>query len=563
MARQRHLKRYRQIIRVLARNGFAVMLEQAGLFSYLKLRKKSVMAQSAEKAGNARLTVGERLRMSCEELGPTFIKIGQIISTRPDIVSPEVAQELSKLQEAVNPFPFDEVKDVIEMSFSEPLEAIFSDFRQRPLAAASLSQVHQATLPTGKQVVVKVQRPGISESIEIDLDILSDLVHFIENRTKYGDLYDFSGMLSELDRTIHQELDFRKEGENADIFKRLFSKQPMVDVPLVHWIYTTDKVLTMSYVTGYRISQTAEMKNAGIDLTELGKRLASCISEQIFIQGFFHADPHPGNLIIQDDGSLVFLDLGMVGRLNENKRKILADMFVGIATQDAHQVVQAFLDMNTMRQRVNLRHFEADIERLLEQYMSLPVNEIKVGELLAEIFQLAFTYKIRLPAAFTLISKVLITLQGLLEKLDPDLNLLTLMKPVASRLMKERLSFDEIGRQVQRTGSDYYRLLRLLPTFFVNFFHKLEDDEYRIEFELKDIDKVQKHLDSIFNRISFSLILLGVSIIVAGIIIGTSMTAGAGPEMSRLNVLILRGGLVIAVAILLFLIISMIRSKKF
>ena len=563
MAKQRHLKRYRQIIRVLARNGFAVMLEQAGIFSYLKLRKNKVMSKSPDKSENARLTVGERLRMSCEELGPTFIKIGQIISTRPDIVSPEVAQELSKLQDAVNQFAFKEVKEVIETSFSEPLESIYSDFKKIPLAAASLSQVHQATLPTGKQVVVKVQRPGIRESIDIDLDILKDLVHFIENRTKYGELYDFSGMLNELDTTIHHELDFSREGENADTFRRLFSEQPMVDVPLVHWIYTTERVLTMTYVTGFRIGQTDAMKKAGINLTELGKRLASCISEQIFIQGFFHADPHPGNLIIKEDGSLVFLDLGMVGRLNENKRKILADMFVGIATQDAHLVVQAFLDMNTMRQRVNLRLFEADIERLLEQYMSLPMNEIKVGELLAEIFQLAFTYKIRLPAAFTLIAKVLITLQGLLETLDPELNLLTLMKPVAERLMKERLSFDEISRQVQRTGADYYRLIRLLPTFFVNFFHKLEDDEFRLEFELKDIDKVQKHLDGISNRISFSLILLAVSIIVAGIIIGTSMTAGVGPEMSNLNLLILRGGLVIAGAIIIFLVVSMIRSKKF
>lgn len=562
MARHRHLKRYRQIISVFARNGFAVLFDQIGIFSYLRLRKKQAIAE-AEEAGHARLSVGERLRISCEELGPTFIKIGQIISTRPDIVSPEVAEELAKLQEAVNPFPFIDVKEVIETSFGEPIEAVFSEISPTQVAAASLSQVHRAKLPTGREVAVKVQRPGIRESIEIDLEILEDLIAFVENHTRYGELYDFSGMVEELKRSIHEELDFRREGENFDSFRRMFEQDPQADAPLVHWIYSNEYVLTMSYVTGYRVSQTAAMKKAGINLTDLGIRIARQISEQIFSHGLFHADPHPGNLLIQDDGSIMYLDLGMVGRINEKKRKILADMFVGIAAKDARQVVQAFVDMNTMRQRVNLKKFEDDIDRLLEQYLSVAIEEIKVGDLLAEIFQLAFKYKVRLPAAFTLIAKVLITLQGILEMLDPDLDLLTIMKPIAAQLMKHRFSLEDTARQAQRTGFEYARFMQQLPTFLVNLFHKMEDDEYRLEFELKDIDKVQKHLDEVFNRISFSLILLGVSIIIAGIIVGASMTAGAGPEISHLNMFILRAGLVVAGAIIVFLIISMIRSKKF
>jgi ubiquinone biosynthesis protein len=564
MPKRLHLRRYRQIIRVFARNGFGIMLEQLGVFNYLKLRRTGRdRSKQDEQAAAGRRTVGERLRLSCEELGPTFVKIGQILSTRPDILTPEVSAELSKLQDAVNPFPFDEVKCVIEQEFGEPLEEVFASIERVPLASASLSQVHKAILHTGQEVAVKVQRPGIRDCIKVDLEILQDLASFLNLHTKYGEAYDFPAMIEELERTLNNELDFRKEGENADRFRKNFLPEYRAAVPDIRWIYTTERVLTMSLESGLRISEIDALKKAGHDLNELGMRLAGCMVRQVLDDGIFHADPHPGNILVQDDGTIVFLDLGMVGRLSEARRQTLSEMFIGIATEDAHLVVQAFADMDAMKQRVNLRKFESGVARLLDRYMSLPINQIHIGDLLSEIFSLAYEYKIRIPGEFTLLAKVLITLQGVIERLDPDLNLLLIMKPAAAKMIRRSYSLERLGRDLRRSGKDYHRLAHDLPGFVLNFFQKMEDDEYHFSLDFKDVDKVQKHFDDIANRISFSLILLGVSIMIAGIIIGTSMNAASAPELARLNTWMLRAGLAIAGVILAGLVISMFRSRRF
>lgn len=564
MPKRLHLRRYRQIIRVFARNGFGIMLEQLGVFNYLKLRKTGHNRSGQdEQAADGRHTVGERLRLSCEELGPTFVKIGQILSTRPDILTPEVSAELSKLQDAVNPFPFDEVKCVIEQEFGEPLVEVFASIERVPLASASLSQVHKAILHTGQEVAVKVQRPGIRDCIKVDLEILQDLASFLNQHTKYGEAYDFPAMIEELERTLNNELDFRKEGENADRFRQNFLPEDRAAVPDIRWIYTTERVLTMSLESGLRISEIDSLKKAGHDLNELGMRLAGCMVRQVLDDGIFHADPHPGNILVQDDGTIVFLDLGMVGRLSEARRQTLSEMFIGIATEDAHLVVQAFADMDAMKQRVNLRKFESGVARLLDRYMSLPINQIHIGDLLSEIFSLAYEYKIRIPGEFTLLAKVLITLQGVIERLDPDLNLLLIMKPAAAKMIRRSYSLERLGRDLRRSGKDYHRLAHDLPGFVLNFFQKMEDDEYRFSLDFKDVDKVQKHFDDIANRISFSLILLGVSIMIAGIIIGTSMNAASAPELASLNTWMLRAGLSIAGIILAGLVISMFRSRRF
>lgn len=560
MPRRLHLKRYRQIIRILIRNGFGVLLEQLGILKYLRVRHRRSDAAAQQEA---RFSIGERLRRSCEDLGPTFIKIGQILSTRPDVLSPEIAAELQKLQDAVNPFPFAEVRNMVETSFGEPLEAVFPQFEEKPLAAASLSQVHEARLPTGQLVVVKVQRPGIAASIRVDLEILQDLVDFVDNHTRYGELYDLKGMVEELDKTLTGELDFRKEGENADRFRIIFADHQGIEVPDIRWIYTTDKVLTMSKAEGMRINQVERLKKSGVDCSELGVRLARSVIRQILENGFFHADPHPGNLLVRPDGVITFLDLGMVGRLSDSRKKILSSLFIGIAAQDSHQVVRAFVDLNTMKQRVNLHRFEGDVDRLLDQYLSLPIEEIKVGELLAQMFQLAYTYHIRIPSEFTLIAKVLITLQSILEQLDPELNILVILKPLAKDLVRGTFSLEELASEGRRAASDYGRLLKVLPSFLVNLFHKLEDDAYNMQIDIKNIDKVQKHLDEISNRISFSIILLSLSIIIAGIIIGSSLNVSAAPALYTINIIILRVGLAIAGLILVGLVISMVRSRRF
>jgi ubiquinone biosynthesis protein len=560
--RRRHLKRYRQIISVLTRNGFGLLLEQLGVYGYLRIRRRQTQAERDQTAENARLSIGERLRRSCEQLGPTFVKIGQILSTRPDVFSPEVAGELEKLQDAVHPFPFEEVRQVIRESFNEEPEALFASFDAEPLAAASLSQVHQARLHSGQAVVVKVQRPGIQEQIAVDLEILQDLVRFIVNHTHYGDLYDFTGMVDELDQSLNRELDFRKEGENADRFRKNLAKSEKTAVPDIRWIYTTERVLTMEYIEGMRITDRDAMKAAGIDCSELGIRLTHFLIRQVLDDGFFHADPHPGNLMIRPDGTIVYLDLGMVGHLSRSRQKSLSRMFIGIASQDSHQVVTAIAEMGTMRQRVSLRRFEQEVDKLLAYYLSLPINELDVGDLLAHIFQLAYVYKVQIPGELTLMARMMITLQGVLDQLDPDLNLLMIMKPVASKLVWHSWSLEDLGHDLQRSAHDYAELLRQSPAFLLNLQHKIEDDDFNLQFGIKNMDKLQKQFDRITNRLSFSVVLLAVSIIIAGIIIGTSLGAVNNPAINQINILILRIGLGIAGVILIGLLISMFQSRR-
>lgn len=563
LTRRLHLKRYRQIIGVLVRNGFGLLLEQLGVFGYLRLRHRPLDPNSIKAAENARLSLGERLRRSCEELGPTFIKIGQILSTRPDIFSPEIAGELEKLQDAVNPFPFEEVRQVIESEFNAPLETVFKSFKQEPLASASLSQVHLAVLPTGQNVVVKVQRPNIESCIKVDLEILRDLVNFIVNRTNYGALYDFVGMMNELEKTLLNELDFRKEGANADKFRQNFIGRKGVAVPVIRWIYTTGRVLTMEHIEGIRINQCEELVAAGIDRTDLAIRLSQDMMQQVLEDGFFHADPHPGNLSIKKDGTIVFLDLGMVGRLNEASKSSLTALFLGIAAQDGHQVAEALIDLDTMQRRGSIRHFEREIDKLLDKYLSVPISEIQVGPLVAEIFQLAFRTHIQIPGEMTLFAKVLITLQGITEMLDPELNLLVIMKPMASRLLRQSFSLKKVGKQLHRNLTDYQALLKQAPTFMLELFHRMEDNDFDLKFQLKDIDKVMKHFDRISNRLSFSVILLAVSLIIAGIIIGSSLSVSSSTDIMQINSFMLRVGLVVAGLILLGLIVSIFRSKRF
>ena len=311
-----NIKRYQEIITVFAKHGFGLIIDQLGIFDYLKMRKHGAEAENS----NSKLSIGERLRISLEELGPTFVKIGQILSTQADIVPQDIVNELKKLQSSVQPFSFNEAKSVIESEFEDTLENIFKEFVQQPIASASISQVHYAVLGNGEKVAVKVQRPGIEKVISNDLNILRDLAHFVDNHTKFGKIYDFGSMVEEFERTLKNELDFTKEGENADTFRDNFSRDRWVKVPEVNWNYTSRRVLTMEFIDGISIDDNKSLDKAAIDKKETAQRIAQSICNQVLRDGFFHADPHPGNIKVLRDGTIVFLDLGMVGRIGSCAR---------------------------------------------------------------------------------------------------------------------------------------------------------------------------------------------------------------------------------------------------
>ncbi len=553
-------RRYKEIIAVFTKHGFGLLVKRLRL--PYPLRSKNRISDVGTVPDTAGASAGRRLKMALEELGPTFVKLGQILSIRRDILPADIIEELKKLQDSVQPFPFSEVKTLIETEFNDALGNIFKEFDEAPVAAASISQVHRARLISEKQVAVKVQRPEIERLIDLDLNILKDMAYLLDHHTKYGEIYDFSGMVADFENTLKNELDFTKEGENADAFRLNLSRDEGVTVPKVKWIYTTKRVLTMEYFEGIKISDSAALDLAGINRRKIAERLAASICNQILRDGFFHADPHPGNIQVMPDGTIIFLDLGMVGCLNESRKRAISNFFIGVAFKDSRMVVNSIFAMEAATSRSNVKSFEKDIDALIEKYLTMPMNEMKIDKLLQEIFHIAFLNHVKTPREFALLSKTLTTLQGLLEKLAPDINSLVIAEPIAKKLRYQSLSVERMGSGIKKSLLDYWNLLSEFPAAMQSLLHKAADADFAVQFEMKEMDKLQRRLERIFNRISFSLILLAVSIIIAGVLISSGLSADRSSEMYFFNITVLKVGLASAAIVVLVLVISMIRSRN-
>ena len=551
-------KRYREIIAVFTKHGIGLGERSV---SHDSRRKQSDIFDIDAPSTKGRASRGRRLRYALEELGPTFVKLGQLLSVRQDIFPMDIIEELGKLQDSVQPFPFLEVRTLIENEFNDKLENIYAEFSESPIAAASIAQVHQASLISGARVAVKVQRPNIEEMIHLDLDILKDMARWINRHTQFGELYNFSGMVADFEITINNELDFTKEGENADTFRESFSREEGIIVPRVRWIYTTKRVLTMEYIEGIKISDNDALNQAGIDRKKAAERLSTSLCNQILRDGFSHADPHPGNILVLPDSTIVFLDLGMVGRLNESRKSAAMDFFIGIVLRDSHQVVEAVVDMGAMTPQSDIKSFENEVDAVITEYLTMPMSEIRLDELLRKVFHVAHSCHIRIPHDFALVAKVLGMLQGLLEKLAPEINALEIAEPIAKKLIYRSFSLEKANSNFLKNLLTYRHLFRELPLALRNFLLKAKEDSLNVKFEMHDMNGFQRRLERISNRISFSVILLAVSIILAGVLISAGLSADTSAEMYTFSIIVLKAGVAVAIIIVLGLIISMFRSR--
>lgn len=553
-----HLRRYREIIFVFIKYGFGAIIDNIGILKHINVRRKILKQTNDENI--AKLSRGERLRLALEELGPTFIKMGQILSTRSDILPKDVIKELEKLQDKAPAFSFDEVKSVIQNEFGESLEEAYAEFEPTPLAAASIAQVHKALLWSGKTVVVKVQRPGIEKIIAQDMRILEDIAKFVDNHTKYGKIYNFTKMVEDFKKRLEEELDFRIEGENAEKFKKNFLKDKKVKIPSIIWTHTTRRVLTMEYIGGIPLNDFNAIDEAGLDRGAIARNLAKSVLNQILRDGFFHGDPHPGNIMVLEDGTIAFLDFGMVGSLSPERKRQFSKMLLGIVYKNSRMIIESIIDLNAVTLNVNMKKLEKDINNLRDRYVEIPLEKLKVGEVLNGIFDLVFSYNIVIPNEFNMLAKSLITLEGIVEKLDPKISVLEVAKPIAKQLIPKMFSTQHMKEEIINATMDYSRLIKELPSFLLNFLRKTEEENYAIELKIRDLENLEKRVDKVFNRLSTSIILLALSIVIAGILIGSGMSANAGAEMYKLNGIILKIGLAIAFVIVLGLAISIFRS---
>jgi ubiquinone biosynthesis protein len=455
-----HLNRYRQIAEVLLQHGLGYLVSAFGLERFVPFRREI----SRYTRPGSHYTKPERLRLAFEELGPTFIKLGQILSTRADILPPEYIAELAKLQDQAPPVDSAVIEEIIVEELGCPLQEVFATFDAMPVAAASIGQAHAATLLNGEEVIVKVRRPGVVEQIEEDLEILQHLAITASRRWEFANHYDVPGLVQEFAQTLRAELDYIREGRDAERFAVNCAGEPFsIHIPCIYWETTTDRVLTLERIRGIKINDLAALDAAGIDRPALAERAAHIILKMILEDGFYHADPHPGNFFIEPDGRIGLIDYGMVGIVDTRTQEQLVDIFLAITSQDTERLVDTMQMLGFSNQRVDRIQLKRDLEHLLSQYYGKSFGDIVIGPVLTEALTVVQRHHLQLPSNLALLLKTLLMDEALGTMLDPTFNMTAMLAPYSKQLVQRQYSFDYWWRNLSRAGIDAARLGVELP----------------------------------------------------------------------------------------------------
>lgn len=548
----RHLQRYRQILTILAKYGFADLIQQIQVPHFLQsgLRLFS-RGQSEEKH-----TRSERVRQAFEEMGPTFVKLAQILSTRPDLIPLEFAQELAKLQDQVPPFSFLQVREIIETELKSPLEEWFTQFDEVPQAAASIGQVHRAVLRSGNEVAVKVQRPNIRQTIEVDLEIMMHLASLIERHAKDWRIQHPTAIVEEFARILEKEMDYTIEAAYMERFAWQFQGNSSIYVPRVYREVSSERILTMDYVPGTKVSELSSLENQGLDRRVLAERGAELILEQIFIHGFFHGDPHPGNIFILPGHVICFLDFGIMGTVSRAARLDFADLILGYSRRDEAKIVQALLKIVEWDEHLDRRELERDVAEFVGMYLYQPLKELRVEAMVKRLFEIISRHRLRLPSDTFLMMKALGTAEGVGSMLDPDFQLAEKMVPFVRRLQLERLRPGQILQGIWDSGEELLMLLKEIPGDLRDFLRQIKQGRIRVSFEHPEFEDLSRRIKEASNRIVLALISSSLFIGSALILQGE-----AGPTVSGFSLL---GLLTFLAAGVLAgsLLISLFRSRR-
>ncbi len=451
------------------------------------------------------------IRNTLLELGPTFIKVGQLFSTRADIFPSEYVEELAKLQDKVPAFSYEQVEKIVEQELGKKIPELFQSFEPIPLAAASLGQVHKAVLHSGEAVVVKVQRPGLKKLFEIDLQILKGIARYFQNHPKWGPGRDWIGIYEECCRILWEEIDYLNEGRNADAFRRNFRGYDWVKVPKVYWRYASPRVLTLEYVPGIKISQYEALEAAGLDRKVIARQGAQAYLMQLLNDGFFHADPHPGNIAVSPDGSLIFYDFGMMGRIKSNVREGLMATLFGIAQKDGDRVVQSLIDLGAIAPVNDMGPVRRSVQYMLDNFMDKPFEAQSVAAISDDLYEIAYNQPFRFPATFTFVMRAFSTLEGVGKGLDPDFNFMEVAQPYAMQLINNMSSSDsnsllnELSRQAVQVSTTAFGLPRRLE----DTLEKLERGDMRLRVRSIETERLLRRQSNIQLGMSYALIISG------------------------------------------------------
>jgi ubiquinone biosynthesis protein len=551
--RTRKIGRLSEIAQVAVRHGFGYFFERHKLTDLLPWSSRVEVNPNAPASSER----GRHLREMLDELGPTFVKFGQLLSTRPDVVPPDIVAELRSLQDDVTPFPFAQVREVVEEELGLTLEQAFLEFGEAPIAAASIGQVHRAVLPNGDEVVVKVQRPNAPSQIENDIALLYQAARLIKERVRALDFIDVNDVVDEFARFIRQELDYKLEARHADTFRRNFAGSPTVVVPRVYWDYSGTRMLTLEYLAGVQLADLELDVTALEARRELAYRVTDTWMEMIFRHGFFHGDPHPANVLVLDGGRIGLVDFGLVGKLTDEDLSRLTRLFIDAATENVEALPRRLAELGVRYPKEREDEFTTELRELFYRYYGASLADIDPIQVIREGFALIYSMNLRLPTRFVLLDKAIATLGSVSVELYPAFNVFEVARPYARQLMLERFSPSRVAANAQRRGRELYDIANEIPYQVHDVLQEFRDGQIEVGFVHKGLDEFMQKLDVIFNR-------LVVALVVAGGLLGSSLIgilATDGPKIFGIHFLSVIGFIMSGV-LGAWLLIGVLRSGR-
>lgn len=547
----KHLQRYRQISQVFVKNGLGFILDRFDLKKFVPLKKRFEINETPDN-----ISVPVRLRQVFQELGPTYVKLGQILSTRPDIFPPDYIIEFKKLQDKVPPVAFNQINILLEEELGQNYnEKIFSDFDKEATAGASIAQTHQAILKNGDPVIVKVQRPFIQEKIKVDLEIITDLAELAVDRNILPEFIDPVGLVEEFKESLKKELNFKQELANIKRFQTNFADVDSIISPKVYEKYSTRRVLIMEEIKGKKLSEIDSFDD--IENKKLSRLGAHSFLKQVMIHGFFHADPHPGNIFIIDGDKIAYIDFGMMGQISSEDRDLFSLLFAALLRRNVEVITDTILEIGDMPYSLNKRKFKLDIEEFIYSYYNRKLEDINFKALFEDLQKIVFKHHIRLPQEFFLLFRALSLNEGVGSTLDPEFNIVEIGNEFIQELIYDRLKPDNLFKKVSLKLWRLFNNVKGYPSDITEIFDMIKDDRITINFK-------HMNLENLINEIDFASNRLSISMIISALIVGSSMIIQSEVEPLVRGVPVLGFiGYTLAGIMGLWLVISILRSGRF
>ncbi len=542
----RTLRRTQQIIRILLKFGFEDVLQRMRAGRNIKHSIRQLRRKDKEKVGETNdLPRPVRLRLAIEELGPTFIKFGQMLATRPDLLPHEYIEELVRLQDKVPPFDVEKARKIVMDELGAPPEELFKEFSAEPMAAASIAQVHRAVTHDDEHVVVKIQRPGIHRTIETDLKIMTDLAEFAEEHIEEFSILRPSGIIKEFARSLRKEIDFRIEATNARRFREMVSDNPHVNAPRIYRDYSTARVMTMQEIKGLRCTEflnNIKEYKWQYDTPLIASRGINAILEQVFVHGFYHADPHPGNIFLQENNTLCFIDFGMMGKITIEERRYFARLLDSVIQRDQERIVDGCLRFTTHLKEPNISSLMADITDLIDENLYLPIEELNLAEVLEQLLNILIRNYLRIKPDLYMLIKTVMTLERFGRDLDPHLKIIDHLEPFVKRLRWKTLEPSYLLHRFAGPAEDFLDVAGKIPLDAQSVLEQTRKGQLKFQLHISELITIEDILVKVGNRLSNALVL-------ASLVIGSSIVVHAklAPLYKNVSIIGLLGYLISAI----------------